>query len=116
MGLNPMRPEEILIGKATSDPADQADAFVLSVKYPETLESTPLWAYILAEGRKNFFDKGAARLGDVGGQIVAEVFIGLLYGDGNSFVNVFPGWTPDMGKGVNFDLTDLVKFAIDAPL
>jgi hypothetical protein len=116
MGLNPLKPEEIFIGKGTSDPADQAAAFVLSVKYPETLDNTPLWTYILAEGRKNFFDKGFARLGDVGGQIVAEVFIGLLYGDGNSFVNVFPGWIPEIGKGANFDLTDMVKFALDAQL
>lgn len=46
------------------------------------LKSTPLWLYILQEAETR---EGGARLGPVGGRIVAEVFIGLLQGDPKSY-------------------------------
>ena len=44
-------------------------------------EQTPLWYYILKEAEEQCYGQ---RLGDVGGRIVAEVFIGLLQADSTS--------------------------------
>jgi hypothetical protein len=71
-------------------------------------EETPLWFYILKESGL----EGGQRLGKVGGQIVADVLLGLLKGDSQSFVNVQPGWRPTVvPKGKKFELADLVRFA-----
>lgn len=72
-------------------------------------EPTPLWFYILKESGL----RGGQQLGPVGGQIVAEVLLGLLQGDSHSFVNARPGWRPTLGpKAGRFTLGDLVKFAV----
>lgn len=72
-------------------------------------EPTPLWFYILKESEL----KGGQQLGPVGGQIVAEVLLGLLQGDQHSFVNARPEWRPTLGsKAGKFTLSDLVKFAL----
>ena len=50
-----------------------------------------MWYYILAEAQQAFVnDTTPIRLGPVGGGIVGEVFVGLLYGDRHSFVNQDP--------------------------
>ena len=74
---------------------------------------TPLWYYILkeAEVREN-----GEQLGEVGGRIVAEVLIGLLEGDPNSYFNVQPNWRPTLpstGAG-DFAMADLLKIAASA--
>src|SRR5437764_15152011 len=85
----------------------------------------PLWYYVLHEAQLQIGkdDEGkdvtGAHLGPVGGRIVAEVLIGLLYGDPFSFLNVEPNWTPTLPRrdGSNhgpYTLADLVKFAIGA--
>ena len=53
---------------------------------------TPLWYYILREAEAINDGK---RLGPVGGRLVAEVFVGLLMADVNSFVNQNPDWKPE---------------------
>jgi hypothetical protein len=70
--------------------------------------STPLWYYVLKEAE---VVAGGQHLGPVGGRIVAEVFIGLLQLDENSFLATNPGWTPTLGRGSSFDMTDFLKFA-----
>jgi hypothetical protein len=71
-------------------------------------EPTPLWFYILKESGLG----GGQQLGPVGGQIVAEVLLGLLKGDKRSFVNAAPKWRPTLGpKKGKFTLADLVRFA-----
>lgn len=76
---------------------------------------TPLWFYVLREaellgvGEKG---TGGARLGLVGGRIVAEVFIGLLQGDSLSYLRQDPLWEPNlMNSSGKFEMTDLLKFA-----
>lgn len=59
---------------------------------------TPLWFYILREAQ---IEKDGTRLGPVGGRIVAEVLIGLLQGDEQSFLRENPDWKPTLGKKVN---------------
>lgn len=68
---------------------------------------TPLWYYILKEAQ---MQQGGKRLGAVGARIVAEVFVGLLQGDPNSFLARNPGWTPTLGPK-NFGMADLLAFA-----
>src|SRR5437588_224024 len=86
---------------------------------------TPLWYYVLHEAQLQIGkdDEGkdvtGAHLGTVGGRIVAEVLIGLLYGDPFSFLNVEPNWKPtlrrrDGSEDGPYTLADLVKFAIGA--
>lgn len=50
------------------------------------------------------------QLGPVGGRIVAEVFLGLLFADKKSYLNVEPDWTPP--GGADFRLRDLVMAAL----
>jgi hypothetical protein len=54
--------------------------------------STPLWYYILKEGEVM---EAGQRLGPVGGRIVAEVFLGLLRLDRNSYFSQ-RRWRPSL--------------------
>jgi len=69
---------------------------------------TPLWFYILREAEIHAEGK---RLGPVGSRIVAEVLIGLLQGDENSFIRQNTNWKPILGKKGKFGIVDLLKFA-----
>lgn len=70
--------------------------------------STPLWFYVLREAEVM---RLGARLGPVGGRIVAEVFLGLLEADPMSFLNVDPHWTPVFGSGGEFRISHLLAEA-----
>jgi hypothetical protein len=71
--------------------------------------STPLWYYILKEAELR---EQGLRLGSVGGRIVAEVLIGLLQSDRNSFVVAQPSWRPTLeNPGNGFRTTDFLRFA-----
>jgi hypothetical protein len=71
---------------------------------------TPLWFYILREAEKDGFGKGR-HLGPVGGRIVAEVLIGLLQGDSESYLRQDPGWVPTLSNDGNFKITNLLYIA-----
>lgn len=70
---------------------------------------TPLWYYVLKEAQVRH---GGTRLGAVGSRIVAEVFVGLLRGDSESYWNVAPDWNPTLpAVGRNsFTLADMFRF------
>ena len=69
----------------------------------------PLWYYVLAEAATR---GGKRRLGPVGGRIVAEVILGLLETDSQSFISADPAWTPFLGDEKDrFTLGDLVRYA-----
>jgi hypothetical protein len=51
----------------------------------------PLWYYILKEAERH---GNGERLGAVGGRIVAEVFLGLLMLDRDSYLSRDPTWKP----------------------
>jgi heme peroxidase len=74
------------------------------------LEATPLWYYVLCEARRTGGDHGK-HLGPVGGRIVSEVILGLLASDPTSYVQQ-PGWKPDLVRGGDFKMTDLIEFAM----
>jgi Animal haem peroxidase len=72
---------------------------------------TPLWYYVLKEAEVK---ANGEHLGPVGGRIVAEVLVGILSGDPQSFLSVQPGWTPTgipAKTAGQFTLADLLKFA-----
>ena len=51
-------------------------------------------------------------LGPVGARIAAEVFVGLLQADEDSYVTAQPGWTPTAtNAGSSFRMTDFLTFA-----
>ncbi len=73
--------------------------------------NTPLWYYILKEAQV----KGSGeRLGPVGGRILAEVFLGIVAGDRDSYLSE-PGWTPTLPSKTpgRFLMTDLLQFVGD---
>ncbi len=71
---------------------------------------TPLWYYVLKEAEVR---AGGERLGDVGGRIVADVLLGLIDGDPDSYRNAGAEWQPTLpGKQEgSFTMADLLKLA-----
>ncbi len=71
----------------------------------------PLWFYILKEAE---LQQGGERLGAVGGRIVAEVFLGLLERDANSYLRRDPSFRPHRPIAPTdgqFGIGDLLRFA-----
>jgi hypothetical protein len=87
----------------------------------EFADNAPLWYYVLAEaqhywfkrasGRQSKGDKEPLHLGPVGGRIVAETLIGLVYGDGHSYLVQDPNWEPHIG-GRALKMGELVNYAL----
>jgi hypothetical protein len=71
--------------------------------------STPLWYYILKEAEL----AGGTHLAGVGARLVAEVFLGLLAADRNSYVARNPRWRPTLPSSTpgTFRMVDLLTFA-----
>jgi hypothetical protein len=69
----------------------------------------PLWYYVLQEA--NLQAQGH-HLGQTGGRIVAEVFLGLLEADPSSYLRNQPGWKPFLPSATTGDFTvpDLIAF------
>jgi Animal haem peroxidase len=67
---------------------------------------TPLWLYVLREADVR---GGGDRLGEVGGRLVAEVLLGLLDADPESYRVLDPQWQPTLpAAGERFTLLDLL--------
>lgn len=121
MGVTPMDDKDILIGKGvdTQDPADVQPFPITDVSTVFT-KNCPFWTYILAEAVqhketvkipvKESISITTPRLGPVGGRIVAEVFLGLIFGDNHSLLNLEPSWQPP--NNPNFSLKDFVNYAL----
>jgi hypothetical protein len=104
---------DLLRGDTTGLPSGEAVARRLGIE-PLTADEldqawpggTPLWFYILKEAEHR---GDGDRLGPVGGQIVAEVLIGLLRADPASYLSLEPNWQPSLpAAGSDFDLGDLL--------
>ena len=118
MNIAPLADKDINIGKGT-DAADPDAQNILAVS-KVFAGNCPLWTYILAEAMLHREpvkipvkeDKVIAtpRLGPVGGRIVAEVFLGLMFGDSNSLLSLDPQWQPP--SGATFTLKDFVNYAL----
>ncbi len=122
MHVTPLRDDQIVIGKAVDKP-DPGDVLGTISSIPELSVfkgNCPLWTYILAEAAQNQevvqipvkegTKVSTPRLGQVGGRIVAEVFLGLMFGDGDSMLNLDPKWQPPSGP--KFALKDFVNYAL----
>jgi hypothetical protein len=110
---------DLLRGTATSLPSGERVAGAMGVTPlsadqagPGWDAGTPLWFYILKEAQAG---TGGDQLGAVGGRIVAEVLLGLLRADPDSYLNADPSWTPTLPSrdGADFRLTDLLLFAAE---
>jgi Animal haem peroxidase len=125
MGLTPLKDEEIIIGKAVDKPSGDDVLGKLSdlPQLSAFFGNCPLWTYILAEAGNTrtavpipvqpAMKINTPQLGPVGGRIVAEVFLGMLFGDNDSFLSADPAWLPTIGKaGKNFALRDIVAYAL----
>jgi len=134
MKVRKLEDKEIIIGKAGVKPGDgePVPTPISDIKELEPFRGKcPLWTYILAEafyyGRRdtipvtNFnnpdpkFDGTlfTPQLGPVGGRIVAEVFLGMLFSDPNSYLSCDKKWIPTIGKAKeNFKLKDIVAYAL----
>jgi hypothetical protein len=117
-GRNSLPFRNLLRGESFALPSGEAVACALGVDplSPRELgirrfgiEQTPLWFYILKEAECNAEDK----LGEVGGTIVGEVFVGMLKGDSQSYLRVAPCWKPCLPakKKGDFTLADLLVLA-----
>jgi hypothetical protein len=108
---------DLMRGAATDLPSGETIAAALGVAPLATDEvgpgwasGTPLWFYILKEAEA----RGAGnQLGPVGGRIVAEVLLGLVRADPDSYLSVDPDWTPTLPRydSASFGLADLLLFA-----
>lgn len=125
MGITPLTDEEIVIGKAVDAPSGDDVVGKLSdlPQLSAFFGKCPLWTYILAEAALTQTTLNipvtpptkitTPQLGPVGGRIVAEVFLGILFGDQDSFLSLQPNWTPTIrGKGTAFALRDIVAYAL----
>ena len=69
---------------------------------------TPLWFYVLREAEVM---ASGDHLGPVGGRIVAEVLVGLVKGDRQSYLRQDPDWRPTYGDDGTFTAVDLLRAA-----
>ncbi len=118
MNITPMHDQDILIGQGIENPPTPLPN-ITSVS-PVFKKNCPLWTYILAEAMQNRTPMklpvvenvsiNTPQLGPVGGRIVAEVFLGMMFGDPNSLLSLDPTWTPPGNP--NYALKDLVNYAL----
>lgn len=113
MGFTPIEDDDLHVGKANE--ADTPTNKRLTDISADFGDNAPLWYYVLAEAQQAFRnDKTPIRLGEVGGTIVGEVFVGLLFQDSFSYVNQHPNWLPFSeftGSNGIFGMAELIRAA-----
>jgi hypothetical protein len=122
LGLPVIADDDLVIGKATADPADPKTP--IAEIAADFAGNAPLWAYVLAESQVTSLgrphpgitnpDLIPIRLGPVGGTIIAEVFAALLLGDKTSFLRANPGFTPNPAftHDGEFGFVELINVAL----
>jgi hypothetical protein len=119
LGVDPIEDKDLRVGKAvTSDLSKNPLLTSFDEEHNSFKENAPLWYYVLAEAQfewaKRATVKGGkgnlepVRLGTVGGRIVAETIIGLIWGDGRSYLRQAPNWKPEKIRSMG----DLIHFAL----
>jgi len=118
LGLTPLSDDELWSNE--NDSALDASRKKIIAAFEQFKGNAPLWFYILREAeltRRDGFDdpnpRGGHHLGPVGGRIVAEVIVGLVWADHHSFLYQDPLWKPRPpiapAEG-SFAIKDLVIF------
>jgi hypothetical protein len=80
--------------------------------HPGWAQEAPLWFYVLKEAELPPYN--GERLGPVGGRIVAEVLVGLLQRDPNSYLYLDAAWkpAPPIAPATGqFGFVDLLRYA-----
>lgn len=121
--LNSLAQRNLLRGRALKLPSGQKVAEAMGqAKLDETafpsipglganlFIDAPLWYYILLEAETL---KNSQQLGPVGGRIVAETFVGILWQDPRSFLNIQPWWKPTIGVDGEFGMQHLLAYTFD---
>lgn len=69
---------------------------------------TPLWYYVLREAD---VQQDGDRLGQVGGRIVAEVLLGIIDADPDSYRSVYRSWRPTLPAAGpdRYGIADLIR-------
>jgi hypothetical protein len=121
MGLDVIADAHLRVGMATLEGWDEATP--LTAIDPAFADNAPLWYYVLAEAQYEWYrrasgpegqgDAEPVTLGPVGGRIVAETLIGLLYSDPHSFLVQEPNWIPTVG-GMGLTMGQLIEYALGA--
>jgi hypothetical protein len=116
LGVPVLPDDKILIGQATGDSIPN----IVTAAGSAFAGNCPLWTYILAEAMQNPATVTipvtesktitSPQLGPVGGRIIAEVFLGLMFADPGCYLNTNAHWTPALGAG--YALRDFVRFAM----
>ena len=118
MGVEPIKEENLKVGRAVVK--DFPNNPTLESFSPSFKDNAPLWFYVLAEAQYEWFlrakkggkgDEEPVHLGRVGGRIVAETLIGLLWSDGSSYLRQAPNWKPDPDLHIR-SMGDLISFAL----
>jgi Animal haem peroxidase/TAT (twin-arginine translocation) pathway signal sequence len=84
------------------EPLGAADLEDIAGVYKPFGSSTPLWYYVLAEGKAR---ANGLNLGPVGARIVAETLIGLLRADPGSYLSAYPRFKPFLGSDLKMGST-----------
>jgi hypothetical protein len=119
MCIKPLKDEDILIGQGLKN-LKPRPGNILGVD-EIFAGNCPLWTYILAEAMLHQKNEpipvsgkqikiSTPQLGPVGGRIVLEVFLGLMFGDSNSLLSLDPQWIPE--SGAKYALKDFVNYAL----
>ncbi len=99
-------------GRSLSLPAGQDVAHAMGLTPLPAPRPQPLWLYVLREAEES---ADGRRLGPVAARIVAEVMVGILAADPNSYLNVAPDWQPSTSMlapgSTAFELKDLIHAA-----
>ena len=119
-GETPLADKDILIGQGVDHPDAKLKDIVAVTGEKVFAGNCPLWTYVLAEAMQHQTkvripvagDKviTTPQLGPVGGRIVTEVFLGLMFGDPYSYLSKEPHWAPHGRK--DYKLKDFVEFAL----
>lgn len=109
-GQEPLSPDELYEGQDLG--GYKVREVPLERKAREALRGrTPLWYYLLREAELRTAGK---RLGPIGGRIVAEVLIGLLFADPFSFLNADSPWRPDGSDQADWGVRQLIDLTANA--
>jgi hypothetical protein len=116
--VTPIEDKHIFIGQGLE--SGEPTKTILDIAGGKFKDKCPLWTYILAEAILHkeptplpvLEDKTlqTPRLGPVGGRIVAEVFLGLMFGDPHSMLSLQPDWCPKSGP--DYKLKDFVNYSL----
>jgi Animal haem peroxidase len=130
MGITPLTDKALWLdaGNLTDDAAIERRQKLFNDNLEKLHKNAPLWYYVLREAELanqvvvEFLDDnnnkkkqklGGSHLGEVGGRIVAEVLIGLVVHDSQSYLVQHPRWLPTIpaaGAPASFEFADIVRY------